>query len=115
MRKPQAHYFYTWIIYYACPLILPGIFFFRTLFQLPGKTLLNFFLVGFIFILAAVVLENVAGKYSWSYRIHREVIQIIPEIFILYTIEEFLEMFRVSFLIYSILKFPDLYKVPATI
>lgn len=107
-------FLYTWIIYYGSALILMGAFFFKPLFQLPRKTLLNFILAGFIFILGAIGLENVAGQYIWTHQIDPEMVNVTPEIFVLYSIEEFLEMFGVSFFILSILKFLDLHRTPVT-
>ncbi|QED37437.1 hypothetical protein FK178_06750 [Antarcticibacterium arcticum] len=114
-EQDSGPFLYTWILYYMGGLLLLGIFFFKPLFQLPRKTLLSFIFAGILFVLGAVVLENVAGKYIWSNGIQPDVVQIIPEIFIMYSIEEFLEMFGVSFFIYSILKFLHLYRVPVVI
>lgn len=107
-------FLYTWIIYFGSALILMGAFFFKPLFQLPRKTLLSFILAGFIFFLGAIGLETVAGQYIWTHQINPEMVNVTPEIFVLYSIEEFLEMFGVSFFILSILKFLDLHRSPVT-
>lgn len=114
-KEDTAPFLYTWLIYYVSGLLLLVIFFFKPLFQLPRKTLLHFIFAGTLFVLGAIIVENVTGQYTWSNGIQPDVVQIIPEIFILYSIEEFLEMFGVSFFIYSILKFLHLYRVPAEI
>ena len=114
-EQNEGPFLYIWILYYLGALLLLGIFFFKPLFRLPRPTLLNYILSGLIFISGAVVLENITGKHIWSRGIHPEIINVVPEIFILYAIEESLEMFGISFFIYSTLKFLHKYRVPAVI
>lgn len=107
-------FLYTWIIYFGSALILLGGLFFKPLFQLPKKTLLNFILAGVIFLLGAIGMDYVAGQYIYIHKIDPALVNVTPEIFLLYSIKGFLEMFGVSFFILSILKFLDLYRVPVT-
>ena len=107
-------FLYTRVIYYGSALILLGGLFFKPLFQLPRKTLLNFILAWVIFIVGAIGMKYVAGQYIYIHKIDPAFVNVTPEIFLLYSIKGFLEMFGVSFFILSILKFLDLYRIPVT-
>lgn len=107
-------FFYSWVIPYIGGCLILGLLIIKPLLRLPKKTSLNFILGGFIFISGAVGIEMFTGWYVDNSSFNLSKLDVIPEIFILYTIEEFLEMFGMAYFIYALLKFLKIYTLPAT-
>ena len=103
-------FFYAWVIPYGIALIVIALSYYKSLFELPKKTAINFIAAGFIFVSGALGMEMFTGWYIDFKNLEGLQINTIPEIFILYTIEELLEMLGISFFIYSLLNFLSEYK-----
>ena len=110
---------YAWVIPYGICLLILSIACFKPLMQLPKETLRNFIISGVIFVSGALGLEMLAGWYIENvadWYISNELItgkilhRSIP-VFIMYTLEELLEMLGVTYFIYSILKFRNKYVI----
>ena len=80
------------------------------MFELPKKAAINFVSAGVIFVAGALGMEMFTGWYIDANNLAGLEINTIPEIFILYTIEELLEMLGISFFIFSLLNFLSKYK-----
>lgn len=104
---------YGWIVYYFIALVLLGLVFYKSLLELPREILVRFITAGFIFVLGAVGIENITGHYIWQENLEPALINTIPEIFMLSTLEELLEMLGISYFIYGICVFIDVYKIPS--
>jgi len=104
-------FYYTWVIPYGIALILIALACFKPLFALPKQTLRHFILSAIIFLLGAVGMEMFTGWYISHQNLEGLDIDRMPFIFVLYTIEELLEMLGISFFIYALLKFIGEYRV----
>lgn len=107
-------FFFSWVIPYGIAVMILGLVIFRPLFQLPKKTVNNFITAGFLFLLGAVGVEMFTGWYIGYKEFDLTKLLIIPDIFVLSTIEELLEMLGMSFFIYSLLKFLSNYRISQT-
>jgi len=83
---------------------------FKPLFALPKQTLRHFILSAIIFLLGAVGMEMFTGWYISHQNLEGLDIDRMPTIFVLYTIEELLEMLGVGYFIYSLLQFISDYR-----
>jgi len=101
---------YAWVIPYGIAVILIALACFKPLFELPKRTLLNFILSALIFLLGAVGMEMYTGWYIAHENLEGLDIDRMPTIFVLYTIEELLEMLGVGYFIYSLLQFISDYR-----
>lgn len=98
-------FLFSWVIPYGIAVILIGLFLVKPLFKLDKTTLRNFFISAFIFLLGAVGVEMFTGWYIGYYQLDLTRLLIIPDAFILSTLEELLEMVGLSYFIYSLLLF----------
>lgn len=101
---------YSRVIIYGIGIIIIGLFCLKFLLELPKKTLKNFIVSGVIFISGALVIEMFTGWLIVQKGMEDAQKIIIPEFFILYTIEELLEMLGITYFIYSLLVFLRDYK-----
>lgn len=106
--------FFAWIIPYIIGIIILLLLIFKPMLRLPKETMLKFIAGGGIFILGAVGIEMFTGWYIEENKLDLTKLLVIPDTFILSTIEEFLEMAGMAFYIYAVLEFIELYKVPKT-
>lgn len=113
--KTSGTFIYGWIVPYSIALLVVGFIFYKPLLELPKKTLIHFISAGFIFILGAIGIENITGGYTWQEDLDPTIINKYPEIFLLSTLEELLEMLGISYFIYSICRFIDIYKIPSAV
>ncbi len=100
---------YAWVIPYGIVTLCIGILYIKPLLKLPKQTLLLFILAGCIFISGAIGLEMIAG---WSISQATETlisVRTTPQFFILYTIEELLEMLGVTLFIYQLIRVLEAY------
>ena len=104
-------FFYSWIIPYTILLIILAFLFIKPVLQLPRKTLINFIIAGVIFVGGAVGFEVITGLYVDYTNSENLVINFIPQVFVLYTIEELLEMIGITFFIYELLRIINIYKI----
>lgn len=98
-------FLYGWIVYYVAGLLILGVIIIQPLFKLPQSIIKKFLIAGCIFLLGAVVFENIAGTLILKENIIAEEVDVTPKLFFLSTLEELLEMIGVSYFIYSILLF----------
>ena len=104
-EESSGLFYYKWIIPYGIAVIILGFLFLKPILELPKKTVFGFVAAGCIFILGAVGLEMIGGWFITSdYSQIRDLRKITP-IFILYTIEELLEMIGMVYFIYELLYF----------
>lgn len=104
-------FLFSWVIPYGIALIFLFIFILKPLLSLDKLTLRNFILSGFIFVSGAIGVEMFTGWYIEHYHLDLTQLLIIPDAFILSTIEELLEMIGISYFIYSILLFKMKHKI----
>jgi hypothetical protein len=102
---------FAWVIPYVLAVFLLALFIFKPLFRLPKKTVINFIVAGFLFILGAVGVEMLTGWYIEHYQLDETKLFRIPDTFILSTIEELLEMLGMSLFVYAILLFLKKYRL----
>lgn len=107
-------FLYNWIIYYSIALMILGFIFLKPLWKLPKKILKGFFIAGIIFLSGAIGVENFTGGYIQAHELSETSVINSPPVFLLYTIEELLEMTGVSLFIYYLLLFLVKYKNPET-
>ncbi|RMB63301.1 hypothetical protein EAX61_02605 [Dokdonia sinensis] len=105
-------FYYSWVIPYGIALIILGIFIVKPLFSLPRRTLISFISAGTIFIIGAVGFEMMGGWYIDNHIIDHSTMYKSRPVFILYTIEELLEMIGLSAFIYALLRFQEKYIIP---
>ncbi|GAA3509368.1 hypothetical protein GCM10022393_22160 [Aquimarina addita] len=105
MVDKSGIFYYSWLIPYGIAVILLGILYIKPFFRLPRKTIINFIIAGFIFIMGAMGLEMITGSYIDSSNFGNVELKLIPQIFVLYTIEELLEMIGITFFNYELLRF----------
>jgi hypothetical protein len=98
-------FIYSWTLYYGIGLLILGVLVLKPLIALPDKTRNQFIIAGGIFIFGAIGMENLAGRHIHENNIAPADIITHPDIFILSTIEETMEMMGVIFFIYAVLRF----------
>lgn len=106
-------FYYSWVIPYGIAVIVLGIALIKPLFNLPRATLLSFITAGTIFIAGAVGFEMIGGWYVDNYIEDNSMMYLSRAVYILYTIEELLEMIGLSTFIYALLRFRLKYVVPS--
>ena len=90
--------YYAWVIPYGIVLLgFSVIYYFKFLLKLPKKTQRLFLLSGLIYVGGAVGFELLAGVF------HNPLNEMNNAIFILYTLEELLEMIGIALFIYALL------------
>lgn len=109
-------FYYSWLVIYGIAVLALGIFYLKPLLKLPAKTRYGFISSGIIFLLGAVGMEMITGWLISIRELKGEHLTTRPEFFILYTIEELLEMFGISYFIFFILKYlkEELNYIPPT-
>lgn len=90
---------YAWVIPYGIALIIFLIAYTKFLFSLPRDTMILFIVSGAIFVSGAIGMEMIEGSYAILYG--KETILYA----VMYTIEEFLEMFGIVLFIYTLLSY----------
>ena len=90
-------FYFAWIIPFFVALIVLFVILFNFLKKLPRTTCYHFFSSGVIFVSGAIGLEMLGGWYVSNYSNNDLIWGYI------YTIEELLEMFGVSYFIYGLL------------
>lgn len=106
----EGIFHYSWVIPYGTALILMTAVIIRPLFELPKRTLYGFILAGILFVGGALGMEMFTGWYLVQENITRRNLDLIPEVFLMYTLEELLEMTGVSIFIFFILDFLKNYR-----
>jgi hypothetical protein len=96
---------YAWVVPYIALLFVLSLFYIKPLFKLPKKTLVNFIISAIIFLTGAVGVEILTGWYISHNNLSWEHLYKMFDIFVLYTIEELLEMTGISFFIYELARF----------
>ena len=92
-------FFYGWVIPYMIALLVIAAIYSRFLLQLPGKTMILFFVSAFIFVSGAVGFELLAGRqYELSGKDNLHY-------YMFYTCEEFLEMLGIAVFIYTLIDY----------
>lgn len=105
---------YIWLIPYGIAVLLIGALCMKPLFELPKRTTHNFIIAGSIFLLGAIGMEMVTGWLIGHRALEGAQLIIIPEFFVLYTLEELLEMVGIGYFIYSLLLFRETYRARNT-
>ncbi|WP_405198158.1 hypothetical protein [Christiangramia sp. LLG6405-1] len=103
-------FYYTWVIPYGVALILIALVCFKSIFALPKQTIRDFILSAFIFLSGALGMEMFTGWYISFQNLEGLYIEKMNSIFVLYTVEELLEMLGISYFIYSLLRFISQYR-----
>lgn len=98
-------FLFSWVIPYAIGLVMIFLFIMRPLFSLDKVTLRNFIISGSLFLFGAIGVEIFSGWYFEKFQLDLTQLFVLPDAFILSTIEELLEMIAVSYFIYSLLLF----------
>jgi hypothetical protein len=96
-------FLFSWVIPYGIAVIIISLFLIKPFFSLDKKTIRNFLISGFTFLLGAVGVEMFTGWYIEYHNLDLTRLLVIIDAFILSTIEELLEMLGLSYFIYSLL------------
>lgn len=105
-------FYYSWLIPYLIIVTLIGLLYLKPLIKLPKKSRRDIIFAGIIYLTGVMGLEMLTG-WIIDYRgLQNAQLIIIPEFFILYTLEELLEMIGISYFIFVLLEFLETYKVP---
>jgi len=95
---------YEWLIPYGVLLIFLAFIYIKSLFKLPFKVRLQLIFSGVLFLAGAVGIEMITGVVIQNNTLMPSFnLKNSPIIFLLYTIEETLEMLGVSYFIYTLL------------
>ncbi len=92
-------FFYVWVVPYGVAFILFSLLYLKFLMRLPSRSRLLFILSGGIFVAGAIGMEMVGGWYHELYGDQTLVYAL------LYSCEEFLEMFGIALFIYALLEY----------
>ncbi|WP_179346517.1 peptidase M48 Ste24p [Winogradskyella ursingii] len=91
--------YYAWIIPYGIVTVILGVVYFKFFMALPKRILSLFVLSAILFISGAIGLEAIGGMYDEQYG------QDNITYYILYTVEELLEMFGSIIFLYSLIMY----------
>jgi len=110
--KGEGIFYYAWLIPYGILLIVLAFIYAKSLFALPVKIRTNMIISGVLFVAGAVGIEMITGVYIQKNALYTsEVLSNSLTIFLLYTVEETLEMLGVSYFIYTLFLCLESYKV----
>ncbi|WP_156879222.1 hypothetical protein [Salinimicrobium xinjiangense] len=103
--ETSSIFLFSWVIPYGIAAIIIAVIIFKPLFSLDKGTIRSFLLSALLFLSGAVGVEMFTGWYIEYYQLDLTRLLVIPDAFILSTIEELLEMLGLSYFIYSLLVF----------
>ncbi|SEL38504.1 hypothetical protein SAMN04487910_2303 [Aquimarina amphilecti] len=110
LENTSGIFHYAWVIPYGIITTVIGLLYLKPIFKLPRRTLFMFISSGTIFIAGAIGLEMISGWYIGQNEYAQQEIRIIPRFFILYTIEEFMEMLGITLFIYELIRILEIHK-----
>ena len=102
---------YIWIIPYGIAVLVIGALCIKPILELPKRTTRHFITAGLIFLTGAIGMEMITGWLIGHRGLEGAQLIIIPEFFVLYTLEELLEMIGIAYFIHSLPLFRETYRV----
>ncbi len=110
--KGEGIFHYAWLIPYGILLLVIMFIYAKSIFALPVKVRNNMIISGILFVGGAVGIEMITGLFIENNQLYTsEAIRSSKSIFLLYSIEETLEMLGVSYFIYTLLSCLESHKV----
>lgn len=110
--KGDGAFHYEWLIPYSIILLFLCFTYAKSIFALPKQVRNNMIISGILFVGGAVGFEMIGGLYiEKNGLLTVEAIENSTAIFVLYTIEETLEMLGVAYFIYTLFLCVEAYKI----